>query len=94
MAEKKSGEPKIKGNSLGASGFTLGVVALISLGWFGVIVSLVGLGLCIVQQKNKKTKLGKAGIIINLIALVFSIVFIFYLAPIIAEWMTSQFPSA
>jgi hypothetical protein len=42
------------------------------------------------QQKIKPTKLGKAGIIINVIAFVFSIVFIAYLAPLITQWITQQ----
>ena len=87
---KEGKEPKIKGNSLGASGFTLGIVAFISLGWFGIFLSIIGFLFCLFQQKKKPTKLGKVGIIINVISFVFSIVFIVYLAPLITQWIAQQ----
>jgi hypothetical protein len=62
--EQKS-RSKIQGNSFGSSGFTLGVVALIFLGIFGVVFSITGFVFCFIQQKNKKTKLGKAGLILT-----------------------------
>lgn len=83
-------EGKIKGNSLGASGFTLGLVSIISLGWFGIILSLLGFIFCLVQQMKKPTKLAKIGIFINVIAFILSIVFIVYLAPLITNWIMQQ----
>jgi hypothetical protein len=73
MAEKKgkeAKESKIKGNSLGASGFTLGILGIISLSLIGAIMSLIGLIFCFIQQKKKPTKLGKAGLIIGILGLV------------------------
>lgn len=87
---KEEKESKVKGNSLGASGFTLGIVALISLGYFGILLSLIGFFFCLFQQRGKKTKLGKAGMIINIIAFILSIVFIVYLAPMITNFLSQQ----
>jgi len=83
-------EGRIKGNSLGASGFTLGIVSIISLGWFGVVLAVIGFAFCLIQQMKKPTKLAKAGIIINVIAFILSIVFIVYLAPLLTEWIQAQ----
>jgi len=76
---------KIQGNSFGASGFTLGILSVISLGFYGAILSVVGVILCIIQQTHKKTKLGKAGLILNIIGFVLSLAWVFYFAPIIAN---------
>ncbi len=85
--EKEVGkkERKIKGNGLGASGFTLGILSVLSLGIFGILMSIVGFIFCFIQQKNKPTKLGKVGLIINIIGFILSIVWIFYFAPILTE---------
>ncbi len=85
--ESKEKEFKIKGDSIGASGFTLGVIGVISLGWFGLLISIVGFVFCFLQQRSKKTKLGKVGLILNLIGFVLSIVWIVWVAPRIAELM-------
>ncbi len=82
--EEKS-RSKIQGNSFGSSGFTLGVVALIFLGIFGVVFSITGFVFCFIQQKNKKTKLGKAGLILNGIAFVLSLLWIFVIAPLVSQ---------
>jgi len=88
-------ELKIKGNSLGASGFTLGILSIVSLGIFGVAMSIPGFIFCFIQQKNKPTKLGKAGLILNIIGFILSIVWIFYFAPMVSEWLQlNSFPSA
>jgi hypothetical protein len=93
--EHKSKESVVKGNSLGASGFTLGVLGVISLGYFGVIVSIVGFIFCFIQQKNKSTKLAKAGLIINVIGIILSILWIVYFAPILANYLENgTFPTA
>ena len=81
IQEVSSKKNKIEGNSLGASGFTLGIISLLSWGIFGVLASFVGFLFCFVQQRNKKTKLGKAGLIINAIAFIFSWLSIFVIIP-------------
>lgn len=83
--EEKSKVSKVQANSFGASGFTLGIVALVFLGLFGVLFSIIGFVFCFIQQKNKKTKLGKAGLIINGLALVLSILWVFVIAPIVSQ---------
>ncbi len=82
-SKKKVEESKIQANSFGASGFTLSVLGLISLGVFGAVASIVGFVFCFIQQKNKKTKLGKAGMIIGAIAFVLSLLWIFIFAPML-----------
>jgi hypothetical protein len=82
---RKEKSLKVQANSFGASGFTLGIVSLIFLGVFGVLFSITGFIFCFIQQKNKKTKLGKAGLIINVIAFVLSLLWIFVIAPMITQ---------
>ena len=86
MAEKES---KIKGNSLGASGFTLGIASIVFCGLFGVVMSITGFVFCLVQQKKKPTKLAKVGLIINVVGLVLSIVWILYLGPLLQKLITT-----
>jgi len=87
--KKGDHESKIKGNSLGASGFTLGIVAILSMGWFGVVISAIGFALCLIQQKNKSTKLGKIGIILNVLGFILSIIWVIYIAPRLTEIIQS-----
>jgi hypothetical protein len=97
MAEKRSGESKVKGNSLGASGFTLGILSIISFGLIGIVISIVGFIFCFIQQKKKPTKLGKAGLIVNIAGLILSIVYLVYFAPMLAQYLQSlntSFPAA
>jgi hypothetical protein len=97
MAEKKVKEPKVKGNSFGASGFTLGVLSVVSFGIIGLFMSVIGFIFCFVQQKKKPTKLGKAGLILNLLAFVLSVVYIVWLAPLLTQYLQSlntSFPNA
>ena len=89
VKEKKVKDSKIKGNSFGASGFTLGVLGVISFGIIGLILSLVGFMFCFIQQKNKPTKLGKAGLILNILGFVLSLVYLIWVAPILAEYLQS-----
>ncbi len=90
---KEPRESKPKGNSMGAAGFTIGILSILTLGIFGIVMSVIGFGLCFFQQKNKPTKLAKAGLIINIIGLILSLIWIFYLAPILANWMQSHLSS-
>lgn len=87
VKEKK--ESKIKGNSLGAAGFTLGVIGVLAFGVIGLILSIVGFVLCFIQQKNRPTKLGKAGLILNVIGIVLSIVYIILIAPLVTKYLQS-----
>ncbi len=93
MAEKRGKESRIKGNSLGASGFTMGILSIITLGITGVAMSVVGFIFCLIQHIKKPTKLAMAGMILNGIGFIASLLWIFYLAPLINQ-LISQFPSA
>ena len=85
--KKGVSEHKIKGESLGASGFTLAVLSVISLGIIGMIFSAVGFIFCLIQQKNKPTKLGKAGTIISIIGFILSLFWVVYLGPLVNGWL-------
>lgn len=85
----EKGELKVKANSLGASGFTLAILSILSLGIFGVITAIVGFVFCFFQQKYKPTKLGKVGLILSVIGLALSLIWIFYLAPILANYLNT-----
>lgn len=85
--KKEGKESSIKGNSLGASGFTLCIIGLLFLGWIGVVCSVTGFIFCLIQQKKKPTKLAKAGIVLGILGFILSLLFVFYLAPMINEWI-------
>ena len=76
VKEKK--ESKVKGNSFGASGFTLGILSVLSMSFIGILTSIVGLTFCIIQQKNRPTKLGKVGLILNVIGLFINLTFLIW----------------
>ena len=98
MAEKKVKESKVKGNSLGASGFTLGIFSIISLGFGGLIMSIVGFIFCMIQQKNKPTRLGKAGLILNVIGFILCVAYLawifFFGGAQYLQTLNSSFPKA
>ena len=73
MSEKKS-----VGNGLGASGFTLGVMSIIFAGLWGLAISIVGGIFCFVQQKNKKMRIAKVGLILNIIGFTLSILWVIF----------------
>ena len=85
--EKKIKESRINGNSLGASGFTLGILSILSFGIIGMIMSIIGFIFCFIQQKKKPTKLGRAGLIINVAGFILSLVYIIYFAPMLAQYL-------
>lgn len=101
-AKKKSEKSGKKDGGLGIAGFTLGVVSLaliILIGPFNLPLLITGLILCWIQQKKNPTKLGKAGLIINIIGIVISIFLTYYIikyvVPQIIEIMKAnggQFP--
>ena len=65
-----------KGEGLGISGFTLGIMGIIFAGWIGLIIAIVGFIFCAIQQKQNKTGLAKAGIILNIVGFVISVAFL------------------
>lgn len=73
-------EAKDIGEGLGISGFTLGILSVVFAGLTGILISIIGIILSGTQQKMKSTKLGKVGLIINIISLVLSVgwVLIYY----------------
>lgn len=72
------------GDGLGISGFTLGVLSIVFAGVLGIIIAIVGGIFCFVQQKNKKMKIAKIGLILNIIGFVVSIAFLLLYSTVIA----------
>ena len=72
MVDKK----EAVGEGLGIAGFTMGVLSVILAGWLGIGIAIVGFIFCLVQQRKNPTKLGKVGIVINVVGFVVSILFI------------------
>ena len=82
--EKEKREKESLGDALGVSGFTLGVLSIIFAGWVGLMVAIVGAIFCLLQQKNKKIKIAKLGLILNVIGFIVSLLFIFLYATVLA----------
>lgn len=84
MAEKEK-----LGDGLGISGFTLGILSIIFAGWMGLLIAVIGGIFCFVQQKKKKIKIAKVGLVLNIIGFIISLAFILLystvLAPLIGE---------
>lgn len=89
--EKKPKEAKE--GSLGTVGLTLGIMSILLMGILGGVMSIIGFILCLIQQKKKPTNGAETGIIICIIGFVLSLVWIFYLAPILSSWLQSINPS-
>ncbi len=74
-----------KSEGLGISGFTLGVLSIPLIGGIGLIISIIGFIFCLKQQKQHPIKLGKYGIVLNVIGFCLSaaalIVYFAYLVP-------------
>ncbi len=92
--ENKNKESIVKGNSFGASGFTLGILGIFFAGFWGIPLSIIGFIFCFIQQRRRPTKLGKAGLIINVFGLILSILFIIYVMPILTQYIQDNFPTA
>ena len=62
----------------------------------GILVGIIGIIFCLIQQKKHKTKLGRIGIILNSIGIIISIVMLIilikYLVPIIQSQL-QNFPA-
>jgi uncharacterized membrane protein len=76
MAEKEKTE--IEGDGFGISGFTLGVIGIVFAGTYGLVLAVVGLIFCYIQQKKHKTKFGRVGKNLNIIGIVLSILVILF----------------
>ena len=88
----KKVQSKKSGEALGVSGFTLGIISIVLVIFaplLGVIISIVGFSLSLNQQKRNPTKLGKTGIILNVIGFALNILWwiflIKYLVPVLQE---------
>ncbi|MBA7681512.1 hypothetical protein ES703_89852 [subsurface metagenome] len=99
MVDKK--KSKKIGETFGISGFTLGIVSLVLIFFIpslGIAASIVGFIFCLNQQRKNPTKMGKSGLIINIIGFVVNIVWwivlIKYVAPILKELLQQNFPVA
>jgi len=94
---KKSVSKKSNNEAFGIIGLTLGIISIIFMGNNGILVGIVGLVFSMIQQRKYPTKIGRAGVILNIIgiilAIVFVIVFIKYLVPVIQEQL-QNFPVA
>lgn len=94
--ENKNKESMVKGNSFGASGFTLGILSILGLSYIivNMAISIAGFIFCLVQQIKKPTKLGKAGLILNVVGFIINLVLIF-LIPVLSDYLPSgTFPTA
>lgn len=76
---------------LGISGFTIAVLGIVFAGYVGIIMSIIGIIFCYVQQKKNPTKLAKAGIIIGAIGIVLSIVYVIVFVKYLSPLVNSQF---
>ncbi|MCF7910455.1 hypothetical protein K9L16_02170 [Candidatus Pacearchaeota archaeon] len=95
MVKKEAKKKEIKelGEGLGISGFTLGVLSIILAGWVGILTSVVGFVFCYSQQKNMPTKLGKTGLILNIIGFVISLIFVIIFVSQIYPLINAQIPA-
>ena len=92
--EKKGKKEKESlGDGLGISGFTLGILSIVFAGWVGMIIAVLGTIFCLVQQKNKKIRIAKIGLILSIIGFIVSIAFIFLYATVIAPLVEGSFPA-
>lgn len=77
--KKEKIEEEKNPDAFGISGFTLGIVSLVTafLGTLvtGLLFSIAGLTFSLMQQKKKMTRKGKIGVILNIIAIIVNIGF-------------------
>lgn len=77
-----------KGDGLGISGFTLsmaGIFSLILMGPFSLPLFIVGVIFCAIQQKRHSTKLGKVGLIINILGIAASLIWLYFFVQYIIQ---------
>jgi hypothetical protein len=77
MTEKRKNVGASSQEGLGISGFTLGVLSILFASLFGLIMGIIGLCFCLIQQKKYPLKLAKAGIILNVVGIILSIITIY-----------------
>jgi glucose uptake protein GlcU len=74
---KKEEKAKLE-YGLGIAGFTLGIVGFLLIGIYGAIIAVLGGIFCFIQQnKKKKLRLAKIGLILNIIVFALSMFWIF-----------------
>ncbi len=91
MVKKK--EDKKNSETLGIAGFTLGITSLVLVLFSpmpGILASIVGFSFCKVQQKRKKTNLGKKGMIINAIGFFVNIAWWILLIKVVYPFLTKN----
>jgi hypothetical protein len=75
MAKEKK-EYHSSQEGFGIAGFVLSLLTIIFAGGFGILMGVIAIIFCMRQQKKHPMKLAKAGIIISIIGIVFSILYI------------------
>lgn len=78
-------EGKDIGEGIGISGFTLGILSILLVGYIGLPIAVTGFVFCFFQQKKNPTKLGKTGVILNIIGFVLGLITIFWLYPLLSQ---------
>jgi len=73
MSEKEGAKKELI-EGLKISGFTLGVLSLIFTGSIGMIIAIIGFIFCFYSQRKSPTKLGKVGLILNILGFILGIV--------------------
>ena len=90
MVKKNISENK---EVLGISGFTLGIMSILLVVFtplLGIMTSIVGFIFCLVQQKRKPTKLGKSGLILNIIGFIGNVIWLTVLIKILIPLVQEQ----
>jgi len=101
MVEKREEKSKHTEEGIGIAGFVLGILSIIFfIGGAGIVIGIVGFSLCLSQQRKHPTRLGKIGLILNVIGFALGIIFLIaytaYLFPKMQEIMqqSQAFPVA
>jgi hypothetical protein len=92
MAKEKE-DRKRNPESAGIAGFTLGIISLVMFLFFpplGILLSIVGLSLSIKQQRKQKTRMGKIGLVLNIIGLILNIAMWIISAFVLYPYITQQ----
>jgi hypothetical protein len=75
---KKVFTKKQIGEGFGISGFIYSILSILFSGFVGLFFAIPSLVLCIYQQKHQPTKIGKAGLILSILAIILSIAWIIF----------------
>ncbi len=71
-------QKEAKQNGLGGAGFTLGLLSIISFGVPGLIMSIIGFILSVIQQKKRPTDIGETGLILCIIGFILSSLYLIW----------------